>query len=89
MRKKKPWRKLIITLLVLAVIFIGLNILKYFFLQQVQNQIKKRFSYRKMSLAYFPPTLVLEEVRTHSLEPFFSARRIIIKVSYPRLARGN
>ena len=87
MRKKKPWRKLIITLLVLAVIFIGLNILKYFFLQQVQNQIKKRFSYRKMSLAYFPPTLVLEEVRTHSLEPFFSARRIIIKVSYPALLK--
>lgn len=87
MRKKRRWRKLAITLIVFFIIFIGLNVLKYFFLKQIQSQIQKQFSYLRMRLAYFPPTLILEGVRTHSLEPFFSARKVMIKVSYPALLK--
>jgi hypothetical protein len=40
-----------------------------------------------MKLSYFPPSLLLENVKTHTLNPFFSAEKAIVKVSYQSLLR--
>ena len=82
MRKKKRGRKLLITLVIFIIILGGLNVVKYIFLKRIQARIEARFSFHRMKLGYFPPSLLLEEVRTRSLNPFLSAEKAIVKVSY-------
>lgn len=87
MRKKKRWRKLLITLIIFMIILGGLNVLKYIFLKRIQGRIEARFSFQRMKLTYFPPALLLEGVRTHTLNPFFSAEKAVVKVSYQSLLK--
>jgi len=84
----KIWKKfkaLIITALILLILLISGFILKNIFLKRIEDRIQSAFNYSEMKLTLFPPSLVMEDARSLSASPFFSAKRIIIKISYRSL----
>ena len=84
----KIWKKfkaLIITALILLVVLTSGMIIKNVFLKRVEERIRSAFNFSEMKLSLFPPSLVMEDARSLSASPFFSAKRIIIKISYQSL----
>ena len=59
--------------------------LKNIFLFQIKKKIQSNFDYTDLYMSFFPPALVIENVRTHSLSPFFSADKVAVKISYKSL----
>jgi len=60
-------------------------ILRNFFLNQIKERIQESLNYADLHLSFFPPALILEDVKTTSLSPFFSAKKVTIKISYRSL----
>ena len=64
---------------VLVAVLLGGGIyLRNFLVNQVKNRIESAFSYSRIHLRAFPPSLILEDVRTVSRSPFFSAKSVSI-----------
>ena len=76
-------------LLVLAVLFSSLVIGKNVFLGEVRKEIHKSFAYDSLKASYFPPALVLENVRSLTGPPTFRARRVRVEVSFLSLLRNQ
>ena len=67
----------IIAFAVLALILLGGGIyLRNFISGQVRKRIQASFAYSRIHLHLFPPSILLEDVRTVSQTPFFSAKRV-------------
>ncbi len=78
--------KSLITLAVVVILLVGAGIvLKNVFLHQIKKEIESNFEYKNLNVSIFPPSLVLEEVKSRTPSPFFSARKISIKISYRSL----
>jgi len=73
-----------ISLIVLLVLVIGI-VLKNIFLHQIKKKIEENFSYAHLHLSFFPPVLIVEDVRSISPSPFFSAKKVAVKISYKSL----
>ncbi len=87
-RKKKRKRKFksLIILGVILLILIGASlVVKNIFLRQVKKQIQASFGYTGLHLNIFPPTLIIEDARSTSSSPFFSASKISIRISFQAL----
>ncbi len=82
-------RKRIRSFLILAVIGLILfgagSIVKNFVLRQVKQRIASSLSYERAYIQTFPPALIIEDVRSVSSSPFFSAKKVEIKVSFRSL----
>ncbi|MGB7297084.1 MAG: translocation/assembly module TamB domain-containing protein [Candidatus Aminicenantales bacterium] len=75
---------------VLVAVLLGGGIyLRNFLRNQVRNRIESAFSYSRIHLGAFPPSLVLEDVRTVSPSPFFSARRVSIILPFRSLFKSE
>ncbi len=82
-------RRRIRSFLILAVIGIILfgagSVVKNFVLKQVKQRIASTLSYERAYIQTFPPALVIEDIRSVSSSPFFSAKKIEVKVSFRSL----
>jgi hypothetical protein len=82
MKRNKRIRSLIIFLLLLVVLLgAGLG-LRNFVLHRIKTGIRASFNYGAIHLTVIPPALVIEDVRTVSSSPFFSARKITVRISF-------
>lgn len=82
--------KSLISVLAIFVLLTGAGlILKNILLHQIEKKIKSSFGYSRLHLSFFPPSLILEEARNLSLSPFFSAKKIDIRISLKSLLRKN
>jgi len=82
-------RRITVFVLVLGVLFSSLVVGKNVFLGEVRKEIHKSFAYDSLKASYFPPALVLENVRSLSGPPTFRARRVSVKVSFLSLLRNQ
>lgn len=77
------------SLIVLGIIFLFILgagvVLRSIILQQVKKQIQPNLNYSHIYLKIFPPTLIIDDVRSISTSPFFSAGRISIRLSIQSL----
>jgi len=85
MKIKKRLRSLIIfSIIILFLVSAGV-VLKNIFLLQIKKKIQSNFDYTDLYMSFFPPALVIENIRTHSLSPFFSADKVAVRISYRSL----
>lgn len=77
-------RFFVLILLVLLLAGIG-SVLKNIVLNQIKSQIQDSFGYTRLYLNLFPPSLVLEDARSVSVSPFFSAKKVAVGISYRQL----
>jgi hypothetical protein len=82
MKINKKLKTVIILSGIIVVNLIAGIILRNIFVHQLKREIQSRFEYRQLHLSVFPPGLVLEEAKTRSPLPFFSAEKISVKVSF-------
>ena len=77
-------RLFVLLIILLVVIGIG-SVLKNIVLNQIKGQIQDNFGYTRLYLNLFPPSLVLEDARSVSVSPFFSAKKVAVGISYRQL----
>jgi len=82
MKASRKTKSIIAVSSVLLLLAAGLVVGKNILLRQVKGKIESSFGYSRLEISAFPPALVLEDVRTLSPEPFFSAKRVVIEISY-------
>jgi len=81
---RNTWKKLrrfFILGLIALVLFGASNLVKNLVLNQVKKKIQSSFGYTRLYLSLFPPALIIENARSVSTSPFFSARKISVKIS--------
>ncbi len=72
--------------IILILVFVGIgSALKNIVLNQIKSQIQDNFGYSRLYLNLFPPSLVVEDARSVSVSPFFSAKKVAIGISYRQL----
>jgi hypothetical protein len=74
-------RSFVILLVIGLVLFFAATALKNLVLNQVRQRVASTLRYERAFIRTFPPALVIEDVRSVSSSPFFSARRVEIKVT--------
>lgn len=76
-------------LFIFAVVFLILagagTVVKNVILNQIKREIQKSFGYTRLYLNLVPPSIVLEDARSVSLSPFFSAKKVAVSISYRSL----
>ncbi|OGD21840.1 MAG: hypothetical protein A2Y70_03680 [Candidatus Aminicenantes bacterium RBG_13_64_14] len=82
-------RRVTVFVLVMGVLFSSLVVGKNVFLGEVRKEIRKSFAYDSLKASYFPPALVLENVRSLTGPPTFRARRVTVEVSFLSLLRNQ
>lgn len=85
MRLSKKFKSLIVITIIIVLLTGSGIVAKKIFLQQIKKRIHASFEFTQLSLSLFPPALVIEEVRSKSLSPFFSAKKISVSISYRSL----
>jgi len=81
---RRFWKKVkrfIILGLIALLLFAAGNLVKNIVLSQVKKRIQSSFGYSRLYLSLFPPSLIMEDVRSVSTSPFFSAKKVSIKIS--------
>jgi hypothetical protein len=74
--------KLIISLSVVFLLLFGAGlVLKNILLRQIEKRIQSNFGYTRLYLSLLPPALILEDARSKSLSPFFSAKKVAVTIS--------
>lgn len=81
MKLLRKFRSLIILAVILAVLFLAGTLLKNFALNQLKERIQSSLGYARLYVSTFPPELVMEDVRSTSTSPFFSAQKVSIRLS--------
>ncbi|MBN2244879.1 MAG: translocation/assembly module TamB domain-containing protein [Candidatus Aminicenantes bacterium] len=85
MKIKKKFKALIIVAFIFLLLFTAGLVLKNHLLKSIEERIRSAFNYSEMKLSIFPPSLAMEDARSLSASPFFSAKRIVVKISYRSL----
>ena len=85
----KKARRATVFVLVLAVLAVSLVVAKNILLKEVAAGIHKSFVYDSLKLSYFPPALVIENVRSLTEPPALRARRVRIEIPYLSLLRNR
>jgi hypothetical protein len=88
MTKKRLGSLIAFTVLV-AVLLGGGIYFRNFLRTQVRKRIQSAVSYSRIHLHAFPPSLILEDVRTVSPSPFFSARRVTVVLPFRSLFKNE
>ena len=82
--------KSLIAFLLLALLLLGAGIvLRNLILGQVKKRIEAALHYTSLRLSVLPPAIVLEDVRTVSASPFFSADKIVAQIPYLSLFKRD
>jgi hypothetical protein len=78
-------KKLFIFAVVIIVLVGAGTVVKNIVLNQLKREIQKSFGYTRLYLNLVPPSIVLEDARSVSLSPFFSAKKVAVSISYQSL----
>jgi hypothetical protein len=82
-------RRLAVILVVLTLLFGSVIVGKNLFLNQVRKEIQKTFQYGDLRASYFPPAIIIRDVRSLSGAPFFEARLVRIEIPFLSLLRNE
>jgi len=82
-------RRSAVTALVLAGLFSGVVVGKNVFLGRLKGELRKVFVYGELRASYFPPALILEDVRSIAGPPLFRAKRVRIELPFGSLLRNE
>ncbi|MDP2915850.1 MAG: translocation/assembly module TamB domain-containing protein [Candidatus Aminicenantes bacterium] len=89
MKKARRLRSLL-AFLVLAAVLVGVGFgLRALILRQIRSSLGSSLNYARIRLEVLPPSVVIEDVRSVTSSPFFSADRITIRFSYGTLLRRD
>jgi hypothetical protein len=70
----------------IVLLFLGAGVvIKNIFLNQIKKNIEASFYYDHLHMSFFPPLLIVEDVRTRTFTPFFTAEKISMSISYKSL----
>jgi len=86
---RRRLRSLIAFAVLVAILLGGSIYLRNFFLRQVSKKIRSYVYYSRIHLRVFPPAIVLEDIRTVSSSPFFSAKRVSIELPFDSLFKAE
>jgi len=90
MKKRERFKGLIFLGITLILIFSALILIKNIVLIQIKQRIHSSLNYSQMFFSSFPPSLIIEEVESHSFDPYFSARKISVRLSLKSIiSRGK
>ncbi len=84
-RKRRKIKSLILILAVFTLLFVTGIVLKNIALHQIKKKVQSSLDYTDLRLSVFPPTLTLREARSLSISPFFSAKKIEVRISLKSL----
>ena len=82
-------RRVTVFVLVLGVLAVSLIVGKNALLAEVRKEIQRTLAYDRLKLSYFPPALVIENLRSRADPPAFRARRVRIEIPYLSLLRNR
>jgi hypothetical protein len=85
MKIKKRVRSLIVFAIVVLFLLGAGVFVKNIFLSRIKNEIDANFFYDNLHMSFFPPVLVIENVKTRTEAPYFSAKKISLRISYGAL----
>ncbi len=89
MRKFRRLRRFIVSLTVLTVLVGAGIIVKNIVLRQIRIRIESTLHYTRLRLTVIPPAIVLEDVRSATASPFFSAQKVVLRFSYLTLVKRD
>ena len=82
--------KSLVAFSVLVALLLGGSLyLRNFIVGQVSKRIQSVLAYNRIHLRLFPPSVVLDDVRTVSLAPFFSAQRVSVSLPFASFFRNE
>ena len=82
-------RRFAVTAVVLLCLFTAVVVGKNVFLGRLRGELRKSFAYGELRTSYFPPALVLEDVRSLAGPPLFRAKRVRIELPFASLLRNE
>ncbi len=82
---KKRFKKFAILSVILFLLFASGIVLRNIALNQIRGKIQENFGFSVLRLSVFPPALILEDARSKSISPFFSARKVAVGISFRSL----
>jgi hypothetical protein len=85
MKSHKRLRVFVIIFVIVLLLAGSGVVLKNIFLRQITEKVQSSFEYSNLYLSFFPPVLILEDVRSLSPSPPFSAKKIAVRLSYGAL----
>jgi len=85
LKAQRRLRSFLILAIIGIVLFGASTLLKNLVLNEVRKRIESTLHFERAYIQTFPPALVIEDVRSVSSSPFFSARRIEVKVTFRSL----
>jgi autotransporter translocation and assembly factor TamB len=85
----KRVRRFAVTFFVLLILFGSVIVGKNVFLGQLSREVQKSFLYGQLRMSYFPPAIILEDVRSLAGLPLFRARRVRIELPFLSLLRNE
>jgi len=89
MKKFRRLRRLLVTAAVLALIGGGGLFVKNLVLRQIRVRLENSVHYARLRLSVIPPAIILEDVRSASASPFFSAQKVVLQISYLSLFKRD
>jgi len=85
----RKFRRALVIALVLAVLAVVLVAGKNILVNEVGNAIGRSFAYDDLGLSYFPPAIVIENVRSLADPPLVRARRVRIEIPFFAFLRNR
>jgi len=85
----KRVRRFAVTFFVLLLLFASVVVGKNVFLGQLSHEVEKAFQYSGLRMSYFPPAIILEDVRSLTGPPLFRARLVRIELPFLSLLRNE
>jgi len=82
-------RRTAVLVLVLAVLAAAVVVGKNALLNEVRKGIRKNYAYGRLTVDYFPPALVIEDLRSLAEPPALRVKKVRIEVPYLSLLRNR
>jgi len=81
MKKLRKLRRFVVSLIILALLAGAGIAVKNFVRNQIRARIESTLHYAKLRLRLIPPAVILEDVRSVTASPFFSAKAVVLNIS--------
>jgi len=85
MRTNKKIKRLIGFGVVVLLLLVAGIVVKNIALHQIKKKIQSNIGYAHLHISFLPPSLILEDVRSLSVSPFFIAKKVTVRISYQAL----
>jgi autotransporter translocation and assembly factor TamB len=82
-------RRMAVALIVLVLLAGSLVVGRNVFMGEVKSALRKSLDYGAVRLAYFPPALILDDVRSRTTPDLFRVRRVRVELPFLSLLRNE